>query len=164
MEPGPVAENELVLTGPLSREEIEAALPDWVVEQMSVEPDVAAAEVLAAALPGAQVTVYLGTWCSDSRRELSRLWRALDELGLESPDEIRYIGVDRDKSEPAGWIGDVELVLVPTFIVRRDGEELGRVVEVAPNGIEHDLAALLSGASEGVISGSEQPEPAANEN
>ncbi len=97
--------------------------------------------------------MYLGTWCSDSGRELPRLWRALDEFGVLDPPEIRYIGVDRDKSEPAEWLAGVDLELVPTFVVRRDGRELGRIVESAPNGIERDLLDLLQGTKSGLITG-----------
>jgi hypothetical protein len=42
---------------------------------------------------------------------------------------------------------------VPTFIVRRGGHEVGRVVEEAPHGIETDLLALLTGEAGGVLSG-----------
>lgn len=45
-----------------------------------------------------------------------------------------------------------DLRFVPTFIVERDGHEVGRIVEVSPNGIERDLLDLLSGARSGVIS------------
>ena len=148
------SEGEVVLVGNLSRDEIEAALPDWVAAQIEAEPNAEAAAALAAALPGAEVTIYLGTWCSDSRRELARLWRALDAVGEVSPSELRYIGVDRDKIEPVEWVGEEEIYLVPTMIVRRRGEEIGRIVETSPNGIERDLASLLAGEAAGLITNS----------
>ena len=148
------SEEEVVLLGNLTREEIESALPDWVAEQVEANPDPEAAADLAAELPGAEVTIYLGTWCSDSRRELARLWRALDEAGVLSPAELRYIGVDRDKVEPVEWIGAETIYLVPTLIVRRQGEEIGRIVESSPNGIERDLASLLAGTELGLITDS----------
>ncbi len=147
------------LVGPLTREEIEAAVPDWVEAEILADPDREAALALGSARPGAEVTVFLGTWCSDSRRELSRFWRALDEVGGLAPFSLRYVGVDRDKAEPAALLEGIGLLYVPTFIVRRDGLELGRIVEESPNGVERDLLALLGGEAEGLISAREDLQP-----
>lgn len=140
------------IVGPTTREAIEAADPSWVTATVEAEIDEDDAAALAAVDPGAEVTVFLGTWCSDSRRELPRLWRALDEVGGLVPFEIEYVAVDRDKEEPAGPIEGARIEYVPTFVVRRGGEEVGRVVETSPSGIETDLLALLTGEASGVLS------------
>ena len=80
------------------------------------------------------------------------------ELGVMTPEMIRYIGVNRDKTEPAEWVAGVDLEWVPTILVRRDGKELGRIVESSPNGIERDLLALLVGETEGWITDSPEVE------
>ena len=149
--------NEPVFVGVMSRQEIERALPDWIEEEINSRPDVRSADSLVADLAGAEVIVLLGTWCSDSRRELARLWRAFDEVGVVSPSQFRYVGVDREMSAPEEWVEGSDLKLVPTFIVKRQGREIGRIVESSPNGIEVDLLALLSGESSGVITGSDEP-------
>jgi hypothetical protein len=152
---GPPEGPEPVLMGPLSRAEIEAAMPAWVEAQIEAEPDAAGAERLDTGPGDARVTVYLGTWCSDSRRELARLWRAFDEAGGEPPFEISYIGVDRKKRRPRELVRGVGLEYVPTFVVERGGAEAGRIVEQSPNGIELDLAALVYGETAGVVSARE---------
>jgi hypothetical protein len=149
------ASDELVLVGDLTRAEIERALPDWVEEQVTVTPDPTAAASLAVALEDVEVTVYLGTWCADSRRELARLWRALDLAAAESPTSLHYIGVDRPMIEPRAWTAGRGLERVPTFVVERESTELGRIVEISPNGIEIDLLALLRGETSGVITASD---------
>lgn len=150
------AEEAEPLVGTVSRAEIEAHSPDWVAAQVEARPDAEAGAALAAVEPGAEVTVYLGTWCSDSKRELARLWRAFDDAGVFAEDDlpfaVEYVAVDRDKQEPAGRAAATAVEYVPTFVVSRGGEELGRVVEIAVEGIERDLLALLSGAKSGVIS------------
>jgi hypothetical protein len=143
------------LLGPVSREQLEAAEPSWVAAEVEAAPDAEAAQALAAVPPGAEVTVYLGTWCSDSRRELARFWRALDEGGGEPPFAIEYIAVDRGDKRPPELLRDLDLRYVPTFIVRRGGEEVGRMVEESPGGIERDLLALLTGEASGVVSARE---------
>ncbi len=140
-----------VLTGRVTRDQIEQAVPDWVGQTVDSRIDEQAAEALAAVPPGAEVTVFLGTWCSDSRREVPRLWRALDQVGGMVPFEVTYVAVDREKTEPADLLAGQGIEYVPTFVVRRDGHEVGRVVEEAPDGIEADLLALLTGAKTGVL-------------
>ena len=150
-------EQETVLVGPLTRAAIEAALPDWIGAQVEASPDPEAALTMAGVGgPGSNVTVYLGTWCSDSRRELARFWRALDDAGGEAAFELAYIGVDRDKAEPAESLAGLGLEYVPTFVVEIDGTEVGRVVEESPNGIERDLAALLRGEASGLVTAKEE--------
>ncbi len=144
-----------VLVGEVTREQIEAAMPDWVRAQVESVVDPQAAQALAA-VPPAEIIVYLGTWCSDSRREVPRFWRALDQTGGMVPFTVEYVTVDEDKQEPAGALEGVGLEYVPTFVVRRDGEEIGRVVEVAEDGIERDLLALLTGEARGVVSGRDE--------
>jgi hypothetical protein len=158
----PAAPDPGVLVGPITREQVEAAVPAWVQAGVEAKPDPAAAQGLAAVAPGAEVTVLLGTWCSDSRREISRLWKALDEIGATAgggagsglPFTLSYIGVDEAKRQPAAAVAAAGLKYVPTLIVRRDGREVGRIVEVSPHGIEVDLLALLDGKAAGLLTAS----------
>lgn len=153
-EAAPAEEHQTpVLTGEVTREQIEQAVPDWVGGSVTAEIDEEAATALASVEPGAHVTIFFGTWCSDSRREVSRFWRALDQVGGLVPFEIEYVAVDRSKQEPADLVAGADLRYVPTFVVERGGEEVGRVVESALNGIERDLLALLTGEASGVVSG-----------
>ncbi len=152
------------LLGSVSREQLEAAEPAWVTAGVEAELDLEAAQALAAVEPGAEIAVYLGTWCSDSERELARFWRALDENFGAVPFEVEYIAVDRSDQRPPELLRDLDLRYVPTFIVRRDGREVGRMVEVSPNGIELDLLGLLDGSTSGVVSARDdlgEPPPAA---
>jgi thiol-disulfide isomerase/thioredoxin len=142
---------EAVLLGPVSREKVEA-VPEWVQAEVDARPEAAAAAALAAVEPGAEVTVYLGSWCGDSRREVPRFWKALDAAGAAVPFTVRYVAVDRQKKEPADAVAQDGIRYLPTFIVRRGGHEVGRVVETSPKGIESDLLALLNGSAHGVLS------------
>lgn len=151
---------EPVLTGEVTREQVEESVPDWVEAEVAATPDAGAARALAAVPPGAQVTVYLGTWCSDSKRELARFWRALDETGGAVPFTLRYVAVARDKKEPVALVEGSGLQYVPTLVVERDGREVGRIVESAPQGIERDLLSLLDGTAQGLVSARTDLQPA----
>ncbi|HEV7667815.1 MAG TPA: hypothetical protein VGS22_04780 [Thermoanaerobaculia bacterium] len=141
-----------VLVGKVTREQVEEAAPEWVLSEGKASPEAAAVRSLGKVAPGATVTVYLGTWCGDSQREVSRLFRTLDEMGGSFPAAIELIGVDETKREPKALLAGVDLEFVPTIIVRRGGQEVGRIVESSPHGIEVDLLDLLEGRAKGVLS------------
>jgi thiol-disulfide isomerase/thioredoxin len=155
----PAAPEEAALVGPTTREKVEAS-PEWVQAEVDAKPDAGAAQALGAVEPGAEVTVFLGTWCGDSRREVPRLWKALDAEGGAVPFQIRYVGVDHDKKQPADLIRENDVRYLPTFIVRRGGHEVGRIVETSPHGVEQDLLALLTGKASGVLSTRQDLAPA----
>ncbi len=139
--------------GLVTRAELET-LPKFVDAWAKGDaPSAEAAKALALVPPGATVRVFLGTWCSDSRRELVRFWKAVDLAGGKLPFAVELVAVDHDKTDPGGLSKGVGLRYVPTFVVLRAGKELGRVIESAPGGIEHDLGVLLRGEKTGVISG-----------
>ncbi|MDQ3036349.1 MAG: thioredoxin family protein [Myxococcota bacterium] len=137
--------------GATSREEIESALPAWREAAARADVEEETSRSLASVPPGAEVIVYLGTWCGDSRREIARLFRALELVPEPYPFTVSWIGVDRAKTAP-GHTEGADVRFVPTIVVRRDGAEVGRIVESAPRGVERELLDLLTGATQGVIS------------
>jgi len=122
----------------------------WKAAAAAAQPDPGQARALAEVPPGGEVLVVLGTWCGDSRREVSRFVKAL-ELAGPVPFRVRWVGVDRKKQAPGLDARSLEIRYVPTFIVSRGGNEIGRVVESSPGGIEADLGALLREERRGVI-------------
>lgn len=95
-------------------------------------------------LKDVHITLLLGTWCKDSRREVPRFVKILEEAGY-SPGTVEVIAVDRDKTTPGQFEGGLELLQVPTFIFYRHGEELGRIVEFPIEDLESDMLKILSG-------------------
>jgi hypothetical protein len=139
-----------MLTGTVTRGEIETSLPAWRDEIAAASVDAEAARALREVPPGAEVEVFLGTWCGDSRRVISRLFVALEEVP-DPPFELELIAVDRSKRDPEGRVEGRDIRFVPTIIVTRDGVEVGRIVESAPHGVEVDLLALLRGERTGTL-------------
>ena len=139
------------LVGPTTRNAILRAERRFAPER-AADVDVEAVAALRHVPRGASITVVLGVWCDDSQREVSRWFRALDELGSRPPFLVEYIAVGF--RELAQGIAPLRIEYVPTFIVNRGGDEVGRVVETSPNGIERDVLRLLSGEARGVVTDS----------
>lgn len=139
------------LVGRVSRQMIEEQEEAWKTAIAHASPDSATAKALAEVEPGAEITIYFGAWCSDCQRELPRFFKALDIAG-DVPFTYELIGLDQFFQADEVSQEPIDLPAVPTFVVTRDGEEVGRVVEKAPRGIEKDILALLRGEATGEIS------------
>ena len=88
------------------------------------------------------VTLVMGTWCPDSRREVPRFLRIMDILDFPA-DKITYIGVDLDKQSPVGGYEELDIQRVPTFIFYVNNSEVGRIIEVPTSSLEEDMVNIL---------------------
>ncbi|HEY5609623.1 MAG TPA: peptidylprolyl isomerase, partial [Thermoanaerobaculia bacterium] len=123
-----------------------AIVPEYADRKREYQPDRDVLQMMAAALqPGDRIEVYLGTWCSDSQREVPRFLKILDHLKGDYQIEVpaTYFALNRAKKEPANLIEGKSIENVSTFVIYRDGSEIGRVVE-KPNGLlEDDLLQIV---------------------
>ncbi len=141
---GPLAEGEL-------RELVQAR--GWEAGRERATKD--AAKPFEAVELGASVTVYFGTWCHDSQREIPQLLDLLDKFKGDVPFAVRFVGVNKDKTEPRQLLAGEQVLSLPTFVVTRQGREVGRIVQRPPRGLGTDLDLLLTGSSRGLVSASE---------
>ena len=87
--------------------------------------------------------IIMGTWCSDSQREVPRFAKILDSLNI--PDNaIQYYALDADKLSPEKIEDIYNINYVPTLIVYKNGVELNRIVEMSIRTLEEDLAVILT--------------------
>lgn len=90
------------------------------------------------------ITVFMGTWCEDSQREVPAFFKALDLVGVDA-STINLITVSEDKLSPADLLEGRNVEYVPTIIFEKEGKELGRIVEYSIFSIEQDMAKILNG-------------------
>jgi len=88
------------------------------------------------------ITVVLGTWCPDSRREFPRFMRIIEILGFPS-ENITLIGTDDQKVAPIGDYESLDILRVPTFIFYRNKVETGRIIENPLTSLEQDMTEIL---------------------
>lgn len=143
-----------VLFGEVTREDIAKYLPDWNAEYFEYEPDRRLTADLAKYLKDVQITSVLGTWCGDSRREIPRLWRILEEVGYPvSRMKMYAVGSSRftaDMQIPKdvlNWSGITRKFYsadaVATIIFERNGVELGRIIESPEVTLEEDILGIV---------------------
>lgn len=134
--------------GPIARERTLETIPEYRERSQTYEPDPTIVSMMAPMITDEdRIEVFLGTWCRDSQREIPRFYKIVDmlkEQGVEIP--IEYVAVDRSKTEPRELTNGRGIELVPTIIVTRGGEEIGRIVEAPASLLEDDLLAIFAGA------------------
>jgi thiol-disulfide isomerase/thioredoxin len=100
---------------------------------------------LAAVKPDAKdlrFVLFIGTWCSDSKAEVPKMYKIFDELAV-LPGKIELYGVDRMKKSGDGQAEKYGVTKVPTLIVYSGSKEIGRIIEQPREGIEEDLRVML---------------------
>ncbi|WP_046744017.1 tetratricopeptide repeat protein [Kordia zhangzhouensis] len=89
------------------------------------------------------LTIFMGTWCGDSKREVPRFYKILEATGFPQ-DKLRVIGLNNErdsyKQGPNHEEKGFDIHRVPTFIVfDQKGKEIGRIVEHPVESLEADL-------------------------
>jgi thiol-disulfide isomerase/thioredoxin len=88
------------------------------------------------------ITIVMGSWCPDSRREVPRFIKILDFWNFPD-DMITFIGVDEMKKSPIGEYPALGIERVPTFIFFRNKIEAGRIIENPVTSLEQDIVEIL---------------------
>ena len=105
-------------------------------------PDSAALVEMSDPVKEVKITLFFGTWCSDSHREVPALMKLLEKVDYDFSN-LKIIAVDEEKTEPAEWMSGYQIEYVPTIILSRDETELGRIVETPKVSLEKDMLSLL---------------------
>jgi len=106
-------------------------------------PDAATINSLKPLVEGLKVTIVMGTWCGDSKLQVSHFYKVTDLLGIKEED-MTLICVDGEKKAENGLIDNLDIQRVPTFIFSKDGKELGRIVESPKETLEKDSYDILA--------------------
>lgn len=86
-----------------------------------------------------KVIIFAGSWCHDSEVEVPKMIKVIETLELD----YKIFAVDRDKLEPSGESIIYNIEKVPTLILIKNDEEIGRIVEYPVETIEIDLLNML---------------------
>src|SRR4030095_10433075 len=97
-------------------------------------------------LAGKSITIFMGTWCGDSKREVPRVLKMLDCCGFPEK-QLQLIMVsnlsDAYKQSPQHEEKGRNIIRVPTIIIEEKGKEVGRIVEFPKTSLEKDMLTIL---------------------
>jgi thiol-disulfide isomerase/thioredoxin len=90
-----------------------------------------------------KMTIVMGTWCPDSRREVPKLMRILD-IWRFPLSQVTIIGVDKAKKASVSDFESLDIQRVPTFIIYKNNIEAGRIIENPVTSLEQDMVNILT--------------------
>ena len=136
--------NQMILYGYVTPEAFQAEpFARWyLAEYSNYTPQEDVVSAIANLKEGVSVLVVLGTWCGDSKREVPRFMKIIDGAGF-ADEHITIIGVNRFKVCPEANIHKGDIQLVPTFIISKNGKELGRIEEAPLVSLEEDFLGII---------------------
>jgi thiol-disulfide isomerase/thioredoxin len=99
-------------------------------------------------LAGKTFTIFMGTWCGDSKREVPRIYKVLQYAGVKEK-QVKLVMVSNSdsayKQSPTHEERGLNIHHVPTLIVYSNNAELGRIIESPVQSWEKDLLAICNG-------------------
>ena len=89
------------------------------------------------------IKVFMGTWCSDSQREVAALYKVLKKAEFDM-NQLEVIALSQEKDTPNHLEKGFNIEYVPTIIFYKNKKEMGRYVEFAQDTLEKDILAILN--------------------
>ncbi|MEZ4858317.1 MAG: tetratricopeptide repeat protein [Flavobacteriaceae bacterium] len=106
------------------------------------EPDAEVISLLENELSKYTITLFMGTWCGDSKIEVSRFYKIMEAVNFPL-DRITAIAVSNQRETYKQSIGGEQegfnIHRVPTFILYKNGKEVNRIIEHPITTLEEDL-------------------------
>ena len=137
-----VIDGEGMLIGNITREELFSEIDIFKINYGAYSPKDSIIQLLKNYSQPVAIDVFLGTWCGDSKKNLPRFLKTLDEAHLR-PVRLALCGVDRTKTDKDKLTVKNNVTRVPTMIFYRNGQEIGRITEHPKGSIEDDVLSIL---------------------
>jgi len=94
-----------------------------------------------------EITLFMGTWCGDSRKEVPRFYKILEACGFPK-EQLTVIALSRKsdmyKQSPKHYEAGLNIHRVPTFIFYKDNVESNRIVEHPVESLEKDILNIIT--------------------
>ncbi len=117
---------------------------EWYIENYNGHLlDTTTVEVLIPKLNNVSIKVFMGTWCSDSQKEVPALYKILDAAKYDY-SKLDIVAVSHDKDTPDHLEKGMDIQYVPTIIIYKEDKEIGRFVEFAQESLEKDILAIIN--------------------
>lgn len=148
----PDAKGNIILLGEVSYERLtEAPFEDWYVSnENAYSPNTDHIASLKKSFNQVDsITIFMGTWCGDSKREVPKITQALKAINFNF-NKLKIICVDNRfnnyKQSPENEQAGQNIHRVPTILIHNKKNEIGRMVERPVVSVEKDLLSIVEGS------------------
>ncbi|MBY5993548.1 thioredoxin family protein [Ferrimonas balearica] len=134
---------DAVLTGELDPNKMIFELVPMGRSYLDYQVDSAALAPLKGYDQATEITVIVGTWCGACHEHTPAFIKIMKALNNEHI-AVRYVGVDKQGDAGGVDLSGLSYQSIPTFIVSRGGEEIGRIAGAPEQSLEADLVKILT--------------------
>ncbi|MEQ9091503.1 MAG: thioredoxin family protein [Balneola sp.] len=137
----PVYAQNDYLSGPVTEQQIrEVKIFDLYTERY--KPDSEIISGLNAIQDSVLVDVFMGMWCHDSKREIPAFFKIMESI--DNPlITANYTALEYRRRGPKDIIKENNIKRTPTFIIYKNGKEVGRIIEEVEVSMESDLYQII---------------------
>ncbi|WP_179020891.1 tetratricopeptide repeat protein [Winogradskyella forsetii] len=111
------------------------------------EPNSKLISDIAPKLKNYAITLFMGTWCGDSKAEVPKIYKVLEACDFPM-EQLTVIAVSRKsdmyKQSPQHEEAGLNIHRVPTLIFYKDGKEINRIVEHPIDTFEEDIQNIIT--------------------
>lgn len=137
----PVYAQNDYLSGPVTEQQIrEVKIFDLYTERY--KPDSEIISGLNAIQDSVLVDVFMGMWCHDSKREIPAFFKIMESI--DNPlITANYTALEYRRRGPKDIVKENNIKRTPTFIIYKNGKEVGRIIEEVEVSMESDLYQII---------------------
>ena len=137
----PLQAQDEYLSGPVTESQIrEVKIFDLYAKRY--EPDMNIIRKLNQVSDSILVDVFMGTWCHDSKREIPAFFKIMELV--ENPlITANYTALEYRRRGPKEIIKKHNIKRTPTFVIYKNGKEIGRIIEEVEKSVESDLYKII---------------------
>lgn len=139
----PLFAQDEYMSGPVTESQIrEVKIFDLYAQRY--EPDREIIQKLHLVQDSIFIDVFMGTWCHDSKREVPALFKVMELI--DNPRiSANYTALEYKRRGPKDVIQQNNIKRTPTFIIYKNGKQIGRIIEEVTISMEADLFNIISG-------------------
>jgi thiol-disulfide isomerase/thioredoxin len=138
-----------ILKGFITKQDLagDVAFPWFAEGAKGYTPEKGALASFTTAKDSIHILAFGGTWCGDTKAPFPKFFALTDAAGI-ADSHLTILGVDRSKKTVHHLAETFNITRVPTFIVLKNGQEVGRVVEYGTYGMfDKELGEIVARAS-----------------
>ncbi|MGC8653938.1 MAG: thioredoxin family protein [Candidatus Kryptoniota bacterium] len=129
-----------ILIGRVTRKDFSDS--SWYVENYSLyNPTESLVRQIDSLFDGDSVTIYFGSWCSDSQMWVPMFLHIVDKTALKG--HVSFVALPRSRGWRRQLTDGLEIEKVPTFIFYQKGKEIGRIEEEPRGDLGSDVIEIL---------------------
>jgi tetratricopeptide (TPR) repeat protein len=119
----------------------------FITNYKDYQPNTALINKLVLELKTYNITLFMGTWCGDSKKEVPRLYKVLESCDFPM-EQLTVVAVSSEshmyKQSPQHEEAGLNIHRVPTVILYKEGKEVNRIVEHPIKSFEEDIQNIIT--------------------